>query len=243
MSVHMKVLQALFITLFSFVCVSGCSWCASAAEEPVTAIDIAIRPDDKMIERAQASNAELRKDYPKGFALDASHHPHITLLQRFVKTADLDKSYAAAAAVLAKEKLATWKLSAFNYCLMRDKEIGLEGIVVKPTPELLRLQQELIDAVAPFTSPTGTAAAFVRTPEQPDINETTMYFVTKFLDVNVGKKYNPHVTTGVSSVENLEKIIAKPFDTFTFSPAGVSVYQLGNFGTAQTELKSFEINH
>ena len=30
-------------------------------------------------------------EFPKGFALDATHHPHVTMLQQFVRTPDLDK--------------------------------------------------------------------------------------------------------------------------------------------------------
>ena len=37
-------------------------------------------------------------------------------------------------------------------------------------------------------------------------------------------------------------MLAEPFDAFTFSPAGASVYQLGNFGTARKELKAWELN-
>ena len=57
-----------------------------------------------MIQHAEAVNARLLKVFPKGFALDATHHPHITILQRYVRTADLDKVYAAVGKVLANEK-------------------------------------------------------------------------------------------------------------------------------------------
>jgi hypothetical protein len=36
-------------------------------------------------------------------------------------------------------------------------------------------------------------------------------------------------------------MVAEPFDAFTFSPAALSVYQLGNFGTARKELKAWEL--
>lgn len=39
-----------------------------------------------MIERAEAANARLPKVFPKDFALDAVHHPHISMLQRYVHT-------------------------------------------------------------------------------------------------------------------------------------------------------------
>ena len=88
---------------------------SSAQQNLVTAIDIALEPDQTMIQHAKADNARLLKAYPQGFTLDATHQPHITMLQQFVRTADLDKVYAAAAKVLANEKPTNWKLKAFKY--------------------------------------------------------------------------------------------------------------------------------
>ena len=81
------------------------------AASPVTAIDILLDPDATMVKHAEAANARLRKDFPKSFVLDKTHHPHISCLQRYVKTADLPKVYAAVGKVLATEKPATRKLT------------------------------------------------------------------------------------------------------------------------------------
>src|SRR5258708_3208871 len=98
---HLKIIAALGISLAFVLNYVDAS---KAQQNPVTAIDIALEPDATMLQHAQADNARLLKDFPKGFALDATHNPHVTLLQQFVRTADLDKVYAAANAVLAKEK-------------------------------------------------------------------------------------------------------------------------------------------
>ena len=98
-----------------------------------------------------AANARLRKAFPKGFALDETHHPHITMLQQFVRTSDLDKVSAAANAVMAKEKPTAWTLKAFKYYYIPSPPLGLAGIVVEPTEDLHRLQDELIAAVTPYT--------------------------------------------------------------------------------------------
>jgi hypothetical protein len=163
------------------------------------------------------------------------------MLQRYVRTADLDKVYAAAGKVLADEEVTSWKLKAFKYYYIPWKDIGLGGIVVEPTDDLLRLQQELIDAVAPFTEKTGTAAAYVTTPDDPEINQPTIDYVAAFVPDETGKKFNPHVTIGVGPQDYLEEMLAEPFDVFTFSPASASVYQLGNFGTARKELKAWNL--
>ena len=92
----------------------------------------------------------------------------------------------------------------------------------------------------PQTRPlfSGTAGAFVTTPEDPEINQPTIDYVAAFLPEATGKKFNPHVTIGVAPQDYLKEMLAEPFDVFTFSPASASVYQLGNFGTARKELKA-----
>src|SRR5580765_1850596 len=214
---------------------------AADAPHPVTAIDILLDPDATMVKHAQAANARLRKEFPKGFVLDATHHPHISCLQRYVKTADLDKVYAAVRKVLAEEKPTTWKLKAYKYYYIPWKEIGLAGIVIEPTEDLLRYQKKLSDAVAPFTVETGTAAAFVTTKEDPDINQPTIDYVATYVPNGSAKNFKPHVTVGVAPPEDVKKMVDEKFDAFTFSPVGVAVYHLGNFGTARKELKSWEL--
>src|SRR5262249_39600116 len=70
---------------------------------PATAIDILLEPDATMIEHAKAANQRLLNSFPFGFALDETHHPHITCLQQYVETANLDKLYEAVAKVVAEE--------------------------------------------------------------------------------------------------------------------------------------------
>jgi hypothetical protein len=235
---NLSALAALVTGLGSLLGPAGTS---GAQENPVTAIDIALEPDATMIQHAEAANARLLGVFPKGFRLDATHHPHISMLQRYVRTADLDKIYAVAGKVLADEKVTGWKLKAFKYYYIPWKDIGLGGIVIEPTDDLLRLQQELIDAVAPFTEKTGTAAAYVTTPEDPEINQPTIDYVASFVPDETGKKFNPHVTIGVAGQDYFKTMLAEPFDAFTFSPAAASVYQLGNFGTARKKLKAWDL--
>jgi len=49
------------------------------------------------------------------------------------------------------------------------------------------------------------------------------------------------VTIGVATDDYLKKMLDEKFESFTFSPVGAAVYHLGNFGTARTELKSWEL--
>jgi len=208
---------------------------------PVTAIDILLEPDATMLRKSAANNARLLAVFPKGFALDATHRPHITMIQSFVRTADLDQVYAAAGRVLARANVTAMKLEAFKYYYIPSKDFGVAGIVAKPTPELLKLQADLIVAVTPFTAENGDSAAFVTTPDDPIIDPLLIGYVSTFVPKASGEHFNPHVSTGVAPREFLDQMLAEPFEPFTFSPAGAAVYQLGQFGTAARKLKRIDL--
>jgi hypothetical protein len=217
---------------------AGAQQANAATKNEVTAIDILLDPDATMLERATAANARLLQNFPKGYTLGGAHAPHISVLQSYVKTANLDGVYAAADKVFANEDPTSWMLTAFKYYYIPDKGIGLGGIVIKPTADLLRLQRALIDAVAPFKAPAGTAAAFVTTPQDPDIVPPLIPYVANFVSEHSGDHYAPHVTIGVGTIDFLNTMVSAPFDNFTFSPVGASIYHLGNYGTAMTKLHS-----
>ena len=130
MRAHLKGLAAL---VFGFAVLFGSADMSIAQQNPVIAIDVALRPDATMVERASAANARLLKVYPAGFALDVTHHPHITMLQQFVRTADLDKVFAAVNAAVAGENPTTWTLTAFKYYALAMAGVGVAGIVIEPT--------------------------------------------------------------------------------------------------------------
>ena len=215
------------------------SGATDAAKNPVTAIDILLEPDATMLKQADANNARLRKVFPKGFALDAAHRPHVTLVQRFVRTEDLDKVYAAVGKVFASVRPRDIRLEAFKYYYIPSNDTGLAGIVAKPTPQLLKLQQAMIEAVKPFTVPTGDSSAFVTTPDDPIIDPALIQYVSVFVPRASGESFNPHVTTGVAPREYLDAMLAEPFKPFTFSHKGAAIYQLGQFGTAAKKLKEW----
>ncbi len=215
---------------------------ALAAEPaPVTAIDILLEPDATMLQRCEANNARLLKVYPKGFALDAAHRPHITMIQCFVRTADLDKVFAAAHKVLAGANVNAMNLEAFKYYYAPGGAVGVAGICAKPTPELIRLQADIIAAVKPFTAETGPIGAFTAPHDDPALDATIIQYVSTFVPKQTGENFNPHVSTGVAPKEYLDKMLAEPFEPFIFSPAGAAVYQLGPFGTAAKKLKEWDL--
>ena len=216
---------------------------SSTGQHPITAVDIVLEPDATMIQHAEAANAGLLKNFPNGYTLGDEHAPHISVIGGYFYTEHLDEIFAAAGKVLATEKVMSWKLRAFKYYYIPLKEIGLGGILVEPTADLIRLQSELFDAISKFWAPasSGTAAAFKTTPQNPDINQPTIDAVATYFSQHRGEHYTPHVTIGVGTIAYLDALVAAPFPTFTFSTAAASAYQFGNFGTAAKQLHSFKL--
>jgi hypothetical protein len=102
------------------------------SQNQVTAIDILLEPDATMLRHAEANNARLLKVFPQGFSLDATHRPHITLVQRFIRTADLERVYAAAHQVLAGANVNAMKLEAFKYYYAQAARSALRAFVLSP---------------------------------------------------------------------------------------------------------------
>jgi hypothetical protein len=132
-------------------------------------------------------------------------------------------------------------MQAYKYYYIPLKQIGLAGIVVEPTPDMVRLQKKLIDALGPWMARAGTAAAFATTSKEPQINQATLDAVATYLSEHTGEHYRPHVTIGVGTVGHLNELVAAPFPKFSFSASGVSAYQFGNFGTAAKLLYAFKV--
>ncbi len=93
--------------------------------------------------------------------------------------------------------------------------------------------------MAPFTVATGRSEAFATTPDDPVIDPLLIDYVAAFVQKSAGEHFSPHVTTGIAPRDYLDKMLAEPFVSFTFSPAGAAVYQLGQFGTAAKKLHDF----
>ena len=229
---------AVFLALV-FLCTTIC---AQGTPTPVTAIDILLEPDAAMLEHAAANNVRLLKVYPQSFSLDEDHRPHITLLQCFVRTADLDKIYAAVGKVLAEAHVKDMKLEAFKYYFApADATTGVAGICAKPTPAILKLQADVIVAAKPFMVKTATIGAFTAPHPSPELDAALIDYVRTFVPKMSGENFNPHVSTGVAPKDYLDRMLAEPFENFVFSPAGAAVYQLGPFGSAAKKLKEWDL--
>jgi 2'-5' RNA ligase len=220
--------------LVLFLCLSSFKYAYS--QPAITAVDILLDPDQTMLNSAKLYNSRMQQNYsgPGSYSLDALHTPHITVLQCFVNTADLDKVFAAAAKVVQREKPTKAKLTAKGLYYFPYKNLGLAGITIEPSP-LLRFQSAIIEALKPYIV-VGTNAAFVQNSNGDPIATGSDAYVNGFIPDHSGAKYNPHVTIGLAEEAYLKDLLAKPFNKFSFKGSAVSVYQLGDFGTARTKL-------
>jgi len=201
-------------------------------DDKLVAIDVLLEPDQRMVDKADALNARLRANYPDGYSLDATHAPHVTLLQRFVRARDFEAVTAAIANIVAVKRPAELQLKADGLEYTMWNGVAVTVLVVERTSELLRLQQEVADVVAPFAVSGGTAAAFIDTPPDGEI----VPYVETFVPKASGENYFPHVTVGVATEGFVKQLKAEPFEAFTFKPTDVAIYQLGNFGVAAKKL-------
>jgi 2'-5' RNA ligase len=224
--------------LVAIAALSNAAFAAGPAEgAKIIAINVLLEPDATMATRARALNARLRENYPRGYALDATHVPHITLVQRFVRDSDADAIAAAVSQVIGPTG-PSLHLTAVGLSASEWIGLGVLSINVDGSPELRHLEQRIVDAVQPYAVSGGTADAFfVRATEEP-VNQRTVEYVEKFVPAASGEKFTPHVTVGVAEVPFVTTLKSEPFENFSFSTNTIAIYQLGNFGTARKKLWS-----
>ena len=146
-----------------------------------------------MIEHATAANARLRGVYPKGFTLDENHHPHITMLQQFVRTDALDDVYEAANAVLAKEHPTAWTLKAIKTIICPLRRLASRASSSSGPMACIGCKTSSSRLSRPMSRRRGTPAAFFSEEDGRDIQEGLVGYVADFVQVAAGAKFNPHV--------------------------------------------------
>jgi hypothetical protein len=108
----------------------------------LTAIDVLIDPDEDAMKRARLVNARLLESVPlpQGWVLDDTHQPHVTTLQRYVRTADLDRVYDA-----VEKTVGETDLDSLSYKAMKitHADWGFPGIA--PTVLLVETNDAVLD--------------------------------------------------------------------------------------------------
>ena len=209
--------------------------------DTLTAINVLLVPDEATCDLAKAMNAELRLDLRWGFAFDETHQPHITVVQRFVRSADLEGVLAAIGDAGSATRLADLALRSTGLVAVPfDTPPGtaLVGIDVEPLGDLRALQERLVEALAPFSASGGTASAFFTTEGESGIGPATIDYVERFVPAHTGSEYAPHMTVGVGEEQSTERL-RRRFEGAPVHAGALAAYQLGNLGTARRALRSW----
>lgn len=212
----------------------------SQDQDEILAIDILLDPDSTMLNISKIYNDRLRENYPEGFELDASHRPHITVIQAFVKTADLTHIKNDLEKLMSHSNLSDMEFVADGLYYIPYEDKGLAGITVEKQ-NLMEFHNQVVDLMKKYTVADGQGTAFVPRPDGNPIMAATVDYVNGFVASSSGEKYNPHVTIGTAFKPFVENLLAEEFSTFSFKVRSVSIYQLGELGTAQKKLVALEL--
>jgi 2'-5' RNA ligase len=213
---------------------------AKSSGDRVIAIDVLLLPDAVMVKKAQAANARLRESYPTGYTLGSEQVPHISLAHAYVRESSLPTIEEAVAKVAKDAKPLRWDLTATGYTYGDWGNLTITTIGIERTRQLDAFQVNVMKAIGWNRVDRGTAAAFSTSRELPKVEPEIVQYVENFVRNSSGKKYHPHVTIGVAHEDFVKRMQAEPFERFTFRVAGLAIYQLGGFGTAQKKLWEWE---
>ena len=229
-------LKMLLTCVLSSVIVLAIAQPAKQAPGEVIAVNVLLQPDQESSGQAARINGLLRQSDPGGFALDASHVPHISVLQGYVKAKDLAAIYRAVERVSAEFPLAGRQLTVLGLEHRPWDHQEITSIKIAKTRELEAFQADLVSALSPYLVKTGDGSAFLSSKGDPDVDQETIEYVRTFVQKHTGAAFEPHITVGISDAETARKVSAQQEAPPKLTIASVAVFQLGNVGTARKEL-------
>ncbi|WP_165784684.1 2'-5' RNA ligase family protein [Solitalea longa] len=206
------------------------------SDSAVIAINVLLKPDEKLAELAYQTNARFLQEYVQGFPLDETHVPHITLVQRYIYVSDLEKVIQAVSKMIKDTNSLNLKVKGFKSSKWETE--GVAVLEVENSLELDLLEQKIVNAVHPFSVNGGNASAFVPNDNGIAIGQKIIKYVDEFVPMHSNSNYSPHLTIGLADTAFLHKLDQEPFSLFYFKPSAIAIYQLGDHGTARKELWS-----
>lgn len=207
----------------------------------ITAINIALKPNPLTYEEAIRVNGQIKDR--ENFIFDATHFPHVTVLQIYVQTKDLEKIDQLVDKVSKNYKLEDFALTApvvKQHPLTTTPGLNFVSVKYTPTAELKKFQHELMTELLPYKVTNNLAEAFYR-DENEIIDQWTIDYVESYFVQNAGENYQPHLTLGITREDYITKYANQPPPLQAFTPSAVSIYHVGNFGTARKELSRAKI--
>jgi 2'-5' RNA ligase len=180
------------------------------------ALDVAILPPPDVSQKAVAISAALPTEDFQGLRLDASHLPHVTLMQLFARGDQLETLLGRLAAIAISTAPMPLRVTG------AAKHGDTVAIAIENTPPLAALHERVMDALREFEHLGGGADAFV----DRDVRLRDVLWVAGYRAKSSLLSFMPHITLGHASR-------APVIDPFTFEAVTVAVCHLGRFCTCR----------
>lgn len=200
-------------------------------KDTTIAIDVLLIPSEAMYSQALQLNSEINQNNPETIKLDENHVPHITLLQGFIKEKDLQKVTDKLKGLY--ETIAQDSLKAESFYYDNEKDESFAMVRIERSKQLLELHEKIVALVKPYILKNASEAAFVQNPDNSAISESTQQYVPNFIAKYSHENFDPHISLGVAQKTILDSLAQRVFKPIHFKASSLSVYQLGDHGTAQ----------
>ena len=161
-------------------------------DSTVLAIDVAFLLPEPLKRLVIAFNERMLPP-PDGLRFDATHLPHLTLVQQFVRRTALDQIH----------RVVTEAVSGLDAPTLMTTNVRVGRVAgtlgVARTAELFALHRHLLDVLAPFQTTTAGPGAFFA---DGDIARSTdIEWVGSFRQRSALTSFDPHITLGVGRME------------------------------------------
>ncbi len=200
-------------------------------KKKIIAIDVLLIPSEEMYAQALELNSLINQNNPETIKLDENHVPHITLLQCFINESDLPKVNKALEGLYRTISQDSLKAETLFY--YEEKEESFAMVRIEKTAPLQEIHKKTIELVKPYIVENGSETSFVQNPDDSSISKSTLEYVPEFVEKYSYENFDPHISLGVAQKTLLDSLAQKVFKPIQFKAASISVYQLGDHGTAQ----------
>ena len=197
---------------------------------PLVALDVAI-----LLPPAPAASVELLnkqlKAPPDGFHFNERHLAHISLVQQFSPTTELN-------AIKEKIEGIVRQHPSFDLTLASvTTNATTASLAVTPSSVLGTLHRRLMDQLAAFDVGVGDDGAFTRSDSKPSSapRPRDISWVNQFRTEAAYDAFTPHVTLGIGTLKTT-------FPAVTFTASTLALCALGRFCTCQEVLASWTLS-
>ena len=196
----------------------------------LVALDVAILLPPALAASVESLNKQLKAP-PEGFRFNERHLPHISLVQQFSPTTELDAIQETIGGVVGQHP--SFELTLASVTTNQTTA----SLRVTPSAVLGTLHRRLMDQLAAFDVGVGDDCAFTRSDSKPASapRARDISWVNQFRTEAAYDAFTPHVTLGIGTLKTT-------FPTATFTASTLALCVLGRFCTCQEVLASWTLS-